>query len=114
MPKIIIDTDFLSSFIKIDKMAIIKEFYKVECIYITQAVYSELAKTNLVKWIDKTQWVVLESIKLPKLSKLFTESEYESIVEGERTTIVLASKHKNSLLLTNDHVARKIADCRKK
>ena len=109
MPKIIIDTDFLSSFIKIGKMEVIKEFYKAPSIYITQAVYTELSKTSLVKWVDKTPWIVLESIKLPELRNLFTESEYESIGEGERTAIALASRYKDSILLMNDNISRKIA-----
>ena len=41
------DTDFLSSFIKIGKVKLVKEFYQVEKIYITPGVYHELAQANL-------------------------------------------------------------------
>jgi len=45
---IVIDCDFLSSFLKIDKLDLIKKFYKVNKVYITAAVVNELSKTTLI------------------------------------------------------------------
>jgi hypothetical protein len=46
---VLIDADFLSSFLKIGRLSLIKDFFKVEKLYIPVAVFSELAKTTLVK-----------------------------------------------------------------
>jgi len=45
---IVCDTDFLSSFLKIDSLDLVKRLFKEENLHIPRAVLLELAKTNLI------------------------------------------------------------------
>ncbi len=67
---VLIDADFLSSFLKIGRLALIKDFFRVEKLYIPVAVFSELAKTNLVKDLLDEKYVQIEKID---------ETSFESI-----------------------------------
>ena len=46
---IICDTDFLSSFLKIERLELVKDLFKEENLYIPVAVFSEIAKTDLIE-----------------------------------------------------------------
>jgi predicted nucleic acid-binding protein len=48
MPTVILDTDFLSSFLKIGRCNLIRSFYQVEQAIIPAAVHRELAQTDLL------------------------------------------------------------------
>ena len=45
---IVCDTDFLSSFLKIERLELVKDLFKGEKLYIPIAVLGEIAKTNLI------------------------------------------------------------------
>jgi hypothetical protein len=45
---LIIDADFLSAFLKIERLALVHRFYGVEQIQVTPAVYREIAQTLLL------------------------------------------------------------------
>jgi len=45
---VVIDTDFLSSFLKIGRANLVKDFFNVDCVSIPRAVFTEIGKTNLV------------------------------------------------------------------
>jgi predicted nucleic acid-binding protein len=60
MLAIILDTDFLSSFLKIDRCDLVRSLYQVEQAIVPVAVHRELAQTDLltqllaIPWIDVT------------------------------------------------------------
>ena len=41
---IVIDTDFLSSFLKIGRVGLVKDFFNVDCVSIPLAVFTEIGK----------------------------------------------------------------------
>ena len=54
---IVCDTDFLSSFLKIDRLDLVKRLFKEENLHIPRAVLLELAKTNLIiKLLKLEKW----------------------------------------------------------
>ncbi len=42
------DTDFLSSFLKIGQLEVVRDFYRTEHLFIAPGVYQELSGTDLV------------------------------------------------------------------
>jgi len=47
-PTVILDADFLSAFLKVERLPLIREFYQVESLYVPPAVYREVALTDLL------------------------------------------------------------------
>jgi len=97
---IVIDCDFLSSFLKIDKLDLIKKFYKVNKVYITAAVVNELSKTTLISKLP--DW--LEVIPTALEKELITIKDFNKLGEGEKSCIMLAKKE-NALFLVSDNKA---------
>ncbi len=63
---VIIDADFLSSFLKIGKLALIKDFFRVEKLYIPVAVFTEIAKTKLVTHVLDEKYLQIETVEEKK------------------------------------------------
>ena len=61
--EIVIDADFLSSFMKIHKFELIRNFFKVESISIPLTVFNEIAKTNLVDLVLKVEWIKIRTVQ---------------------------------------------------
>ncbi|MFQ6092486.1 MAG: hypothetical protein ACE5OR_07385 [bacterium] len=105
---IIIDCDSLSSFIKVDRLHLLKEFYKVEKIYTTSAVTDELSRTDLIRklpdWIEAITYIS-ELEEEEKIGK-----DFEKLGRGERSCIALARGKEDVLFLVSDNEARKIAE----
>jgi hypothetical protein len=57
MPTIILDTDFLSSLLKIDRCDLIRTLYQVDRVYIPAAVHRELARTDLLTRLLEIPWI---------------------------------------------------------
>lgn len=53
---VILDTDFLSAFLKIERLPLIREFYQVETVYIPAAVYQEVAAGEQ---FPRLQWLII-------------------------------------------------------
>lgn len=58
---VILDTDFLSAFLKVERLSLVKDFYKVELLLIPSAVYSELSVTSLGQAMAKLPWIQVEA-----------------------------------------------------
>ena len=54
MATILLDTDFLSSFLKIDRCDLIESLYQIEEAFIPAAVHRELAQTDLPRQLLAT------------------------------------------------------------
>ena len=107
---LISDTDFLSSFIKIGKVELVRDFYQVERIYITPGVYHELAQANLDRWLDGIDWVEEKRASRTACEHLQAKYESVSLGIGETEAIVLCKSIPDSLLLISDNKARRIAE----
>ena len=49
---LLVDTDFLSSFLKIDELETVRDFYRADDLVMTPGVYQELSRTDLLTKID--------------------------------------------------------------
>jgi predicted nucleic acid-binding protein len=94
--KIILDTGFLSSLVKIGKLQLIKDFFGVGGLYIPKAVLNELSRG---KPLETPTWIRVaksKGLKRPDLGL------------GESEAISLA-KETGSILLIDDRRARDVA-----
>ena len=105
---IVCDTDFLSSFLKIDSLDLVKRLFKEENLHIPRAVLLELAKTNLIIKLLELDWIKTEEAK-EDLLNIFEDEEIKVLGEGEKECILLCKEKENSILLINDRKAREIA-----
>lgn len=100
---IILDTDFLSAFLKIGKLDLIKEFYGVRELVIPTAVQREIAETDLINLLNNLDYVKVT----PIVKKKFGDDEFR-LGEGEKETISLARL--NDLVLMDDKKACEVAE----
>jgi predicted nucleic acid-binding protein len=104
---IILDTDFLSAFLKIERLSLVKDFYQVEFLLIPSAVYSELSVTSLGQALAKLPWVQTEAP--PSGWALPSTSDPILLGAGELQAIALARQSDQALILSNDNNARRLA-----
>ncbi|RLI92669.1 MAG: hypothetical protein DRO89_01685 [Candidatus Altiarchaeales archaeon] len=97
---IILDTDFLSSFLKIDKLDLVRNFFG-EDLYIPISVLKEISQTELIKKLIEKKYVKVISMKEEDVKGKAV------LGRGEIECISLASE--NDILLMDDRKAGKIA-----
>ncbi len=104
---IILDADFLSSFLKIGKLDLIRGFFRVEVLYIPVAVFNEISKTKLIKGLLGRKYVQIENVNEKSFDNF--NKDFENLGSGEKECIVLCKQFQNSLLLISDKKAIGIA-----
>ena len=104
---IVLDADFLSSFLKIGKLGLIRDFFKVEVLYIPVAVFSEISKTEFIKELLEEKYIKIERAYEKNFGN-FGE-DFENLGSGEKECIALCRQFKNSLLLISDKKALGVA-----
>ncbi len=57
MTLLVCETYFLSSFLQIERLELIKDLFKEENLYIPVAVHAEIAKTNIITDLLDKEWV---------------------------------------------------------
>lgn len=102
---IVLDTDFLSSFLKIDRLSLVREFYQVDRLEIPPAVHQEVSVSTLSGKLARISWV---HIVAPSSSQV-SPPELARLGAGEQEAIQLSLQEEDSLLLMNDNLARKTA-----
>jgi predicted nucleic acid-binding protein len=90
---VIIDADFLSSFLKIGRLALIRDFFRVEVLYIPVAVFSELAKTNLVEDLLNEKYVQIGKVDEKSFGNF--GKDFENLGSGEKECIALCKQFQN-------------------
>ena len=105
-PRIVLDADFLSAFLKIDRLSLIKDFYQVEQVLIPLAVYREVSLTSLLQKLVGISWLQVEAPDPGLVEELFRENRPDALGAGEQECIALAHQHPGSVLLINDNRAR--------
>jgi predicted nucleic acid-binding protein len=109
MPFVALDTDFLSAFLKIEQLTLVRQFYGLDVAYITPAVYQELAQTTLLPLLLKHEWIEIRSPQVDQLDVVTQYKGADNLGTGERTSIALAYGHADALLLCNDRKAGIVA-----
>ncbi len=97
---IIVDTDFMSSFLKIGKLDLLRDFFK-EDLYIPLSVLKEISQTDLIKELIEKKYVRVRSIEEVDVR------DTGVLGRGELECISLASE--NDIVLMDDRKAGKIA-----
>jgi predicted nucleic acid-binding protein len=103
---VVLDTDFLSAFLKIDRLSLVRDFYAAETFLVPPAVYREVSCTQLVEALAGLPWIRIEA---PEMGSAPPAAEDPRLGPGEREAIALAGQRENALLLTNDNRAREAA-----
>ena len=105
--KVLLDTDFLSAFLKIERLSLVKDFYQVEVLLIPAAVYNELSVTSLGESLAKLPWIQMEAP--PSGWDLTSSSDTTLFGDGELQAIALARQCDQALILSNDSAALRLA-----
>lgn len=110
MPTILLDTDFLSSFLKIDRCDLIESLYQMREAFIPAAVHRELAQTDLLRQLLAIPWISVWPEEPPPSDEgLLQDPGFEALGTGEQACILLARSMADAVLLTSDNVARRYA-----
>jgi len=110
MTLLVCDTDFLSSFLKIGRLEIVRDLFKEENLYIPVAVLGEIAKTDLITDLLDKGWVKVKKVSDVDLKEMEKDEEFTNLGSGEKECLALCKRLKNSILLISDNTARKIAN----
>lgn len=109
MPTVILDTDFLSSFLKIGRCDLIRQLYQVEQATIPTAVHRELAQTTLLPRLLAILWITVTT-EIPSTDEtLVQDSTFQTLGSGEQECILLARALPDAVLLISDNKARQFA-----
>jgi predicted nucleic acid-binding protein len=100
---VILDTDFLSAFLKIGRLELVRDFYGVEALIVPAAVVAELSRTPLLQELSRIAWIRIEAMENDSTGELL-----HKLGRGEQEAITLA-RRPGSLLLSNDSLARQAA-----
>ena len=107
---IICDTDFLSSFLKIERLELVKDLFKEDNLYIPVAVHAEIAKTNLITDLLDKEWVKVKKVSDEELKEMEKDKEFTNLDSGEKECLALCKRFEKSVLLISDNKARRIAN----
>lgn len=108
-PRIVLDADFLSAFLKIDQLPLVKDFYRAEQLCIPQSVYREVSLTSLLQRLVGIPWLQVETPDSGLFEELFRENPSDDLGAGEKESMALARQNPGSVLLMNDNRARRRA-----
>jgi len=109
MPTVILDTDFLSSFLKIERLGLIKAFFQVESLYVPSAVYREIAQTDLLPHLLAIEWIVVKQANKVAYEALYHDEAFAALGEGEQESMLLALDSTDAVLMMSDNQARRVA-----
>jgi predicted nucleic acid-binding protein len=109
MATVILDTDFLSSFLKIEQCDLIRALYTDARVTIPLAVYRELAATDLLRILLSLDWIKVEPAELLPDEALRQNTVFQNLGAGEQTCLLLARQLPDSMLLISDNKARQFA-----
>jgi len=107
---IICDTDFLSSFLKIERLELVKDLFKEENLNIPVAVLGEIAKTELITDLLDKEWVKVKKVGDDDLNEMGKDKDFANLGSGEKECLTLCKRFENSVLLISDNKARRIAN----
>jgi len=105
---LICDTDFLSSFLKIGRLELVKDLFKVVNLYIPVAVLREIAKTDLITDLLNKEWIKVKKVNDEDLKEMEKDKEFANLGSGEKECLALCKRFEKSALLISDNEARRI------
>jgi len=106
LTRVVLDADFLSSFLKIDRLALVQGYYRSETLLIPPAVHREVSLTQLSATLANLAWVLVETPDVGTLQNILRRPELQGLGSGECEAMALALQVEGSVLLMNDNQAR--------
>jgi predicted nucleic acid-binding protein len=106
---VILDTDFLSAFLKIEQLSLVRDFYGVPRLSVPPAVYREVSITPLLLELVRFEGLEVQASPEQAMRTLSSREGFDRLGQGEREAIALATSQEGSVLLTNDNQARLFA-----
>jgi len=104
---VLVDTDFLSALLKIERLELVRDFYGVDELTVPTAVYREISATDLMEPLSNLPWLAVRSPEQTLYDRLMAMPDLVHLGNGEMQAIALALEQKEeTLLLTNDNGAR--------
>jgi predicted nucleic acid-binding protein len=100
------DTDFLSSFLKIGQLEVVRDFYRTEHLFIASGVYQELSRTDLVTKVDDRAWIIVRLVSEAELAGFREEGAFARLGRGEQETIALAGGLRATVLMSDQRALR--------
>lgn len=116
---VIVDTDFFSSFFKINKLKLIPQLMNTDKIIIPSTVYEELQDAYLfneaihlfafsAEELSHEKFILIKEVDLLNLQKYFNMKKIEGLGKGEKGCLLIAKEINDKILMDDKH-ARKIA-----
>jgi predicted nucleic acid-binding protein len=105
MPKVVSNTTPLLSFLKIDKLDVLKALYKK--ILIPQAVYQEIEAgkdRDFYTDLQKLDWIIIEPVKSHRERMYLFDPD-----DGEAETLILAREQNADLAIIDEKCGRRYA-----
>lgn len=111
MVNVVVDSDFLSSFLKIEALDTVREYFRAERLLLPQAVFRELAVTTLLSQVVGAEWIELREVSSDMLEDAAHTAppDFGGLGAGEREAIALAHRLDRAILLMNDKKALRCA-----
>lgn len=106
---VVLDSDFLSSFLKIDRLALVRDFYQIAELLVPPAVYREVSQTDLLAKLIALPWVRVQLLDANRKQALWQDGELAKLGPGEQEAIALSLDRGGAVLLMNDNEARRVA-----
>ena len=106
---VVLDSDFLSAFLKIDRLSLVRDFYQVKELLVPPAVYREVSLTDLLPRLAAIPWLRVQLLDANQKQVLWQDGEFAKLGPGEQEAIALSLGRGGAVLLMNDNQARRVA-----
>lgn len=104
--QVILHTDFLNAFLKIERLELIREFFGEAPIVIPAEVAEEIARAELLTEMLEAKAIQVEVLPSGEAREF---EEFGKLGEGEKACLCLALQKEDAILLSNDNKARRVA-----
>jgi len=107
--QVVLDADFLSAFLKIERLSIVRELFGLDFVLTPPAVYREIGVTDLLPRLTAISWIEVREPDAEKMEVLGRDEVFTRLGAGEREAIALCMELGDGVLLMNDNRARQVA-----
>lgn len=106
MVNVTLDADFLSAFLKVEALPLVRGYFGTEVLIVPPAVYREVAATSLLSRLAATKSLEVREVPSEAMeTAMRTAPELAALGSGEREAIALTAQLDSALLLMNDRKA---------
>ena len=107
--RVVLDTDFLSAFLKIDQRPLVRESIGVDDLLAPTAVFREISLTDLLPRFAAVPGIMVQIPDAARTHSLRSDEAFSRLGPGEQEAIAICLEREGSVLLMNDNRARLVA-----